>query len=404
MKVATTLFALFFSSVLFAEWYASYPTNENLKAVWFVNDSTGWICGTNGVVLQTTDSGSSWIYRSIPDSVTVYDIRFFNETSGVACCANGKIFKTNDSGQNWTDTNPGGGYALSGIDFYGESRGIAVGGPVFGAAKILNSTDGGENWSAMNVSLPQFLDVEVLSQTDILISSATGEIIKSTNGGADWEEVHDNSTGSVLDFYFVNNSLGFAAGALGNLLKTTNGGTSWEEITMSGFPQHISARALHFFSESSGIAVCDEGYIFTTSNGGSDWTEVASPATQDLNDIFFVSETQGYIVGAGGMLLSTVEPTGVDQEPIPETFTLYQNYPNPFNPITTIAFSLPKPEHVRLTICDLTGRIVAILCNENLSAGFHTILWDAKSYSSGIYFYRLWTGKNVAIKRMVYLK
>jgi flagellar hook assembly protein FlgD len=79
---------------------------------------------------------------------------------------------------------------------------------------------------------------------------------------------------------------------------------------------------------------------------------------------------------------------------IPESFALKQNYPNPFNPTTTIEFSLPIAADVQLTVFNILGQQVASLINEQVSAGNHSILWNANGsngmkLSSGIYFYML---------------
>lgn len=88
----------------------------------------------------------------------------------------------------------------------------------------------------------------------------------------------------------------------------------------------------------------------------------------------------------------------------PEKFSLSQNYPNPFNPATNIKFDLPKSGFVKLTIYDALGREVTTLINSEMKAGSYNANWDASSYSSGIYFYKLETGDFVETKKMVLIK
>jgi immune inhibitor A len=89
---------------------------------------------------------------------------------------------------------------------------------------------------------------------------------------------------------------------------------------------------------------------------------------------------------------------------IPVRFSLSQNYPNPFNPSTTIAFDLPAPGPVRLTVYDLLGRMVDTPVNSILDAGRHKINWDGKNRPSGVYFYRLITSDETVTRRMTLLK
>lgn len=88
----------------------------------------------------------------------------------------------------------------------------------------------------------------------------------------------------------------------------------------------------------------------------------------------------------------------------PRTYSLEQNYPNPFNPSTTISFSLPKAGDVKLTIFDLTGKVVAELVNNKLEAGIHNVNFDASNIASGVYFYAIKAGDFTATKKMMLIK
>lgn len=98
--------------------------------------------------------------------------------------------------------------------------------------------------------------------------------------------------------------------------------------------------------------------------------------------------------------------TSIDgQTDIPKSAQLYQNYPNPFNPTTRIEFQLPEASAIRLTIYNSIGQQVATLLNGSLyQAGRHTVSFDARSLSSGVYFYRLDTGKQIFQKKMILIK
>jgi hypothetical protein len=84
--------------------------------------------------------------------------------------------------------------------------------------------------------------------------------------------------------------------------------------------------------------------------------------------------------------------------------TLQQNFPNPFNPTTTIRFSLPRREAVRLDVFDASGRLVASPLAEIRPAGQHEITFDASALSSGVYLYRLSSTSGIIVKRMTLLK
>jgi len=89
---------------------------------------------------------------------------------------------------------------------------------------------------------------------------------------------------------------------------------------------------------------------------------------------------------------------------LPQSFFLSQNYPNPFNPGTEIKYALPKDCDVKLTIYNILGQKVTTLLDGNQKAGYKVVRWDARSFSSGIYFYRLKAGGFMQTKRMVVLR
>lgn len=71
------------------------------------------------------------------------------------------------------------------------------------------------------------------------------------------------------------------------------------------------------------------------------------------------------------------------------TFALGVSYPNPTTGTTTVPFSLREAAHVRLTVYDVLGREVAVLADEPMEAGDHTVLFDGSNLPNGAYFTRL---------------
>lgn len=97
--------------------------------------------------------------------------------------------------------------------------------------------------------------------------------------------------------------------------------------------------------------------------------------------------------------------TGVENETVlPLNFNLAQNYPNPFNPSTTIEFTTKESGFVELKIYDVLGREMDSLIKNNLNAGNHKAVWNASSFTSGVYFYELKVNANKSVKKMLLLK
>ncbi|KUG26042.1 hypothetical protein ASZ90_004125 [hydrocarbon metagenome] len=94
---------------------------------------------------------------------------------------------------------------------------------------------------------------------------------------------------------------------------------------------------------------------------------------------------------------------GMDRS-VPKEFSISQNYPNPFNPTTKITFSLPEAGNVKLGIFDALGREVKLLVDRFENAGKHTVEFNGKNLSSGVYFYRVEYQNNFVTKKMILIK
>jgi hypothetical protein len=96
-------------------------------------------------------------------------------------------------------------------------------------------------------------------------------------------------------------------------------------------------------------------------------------------------------------------------ETFPLIYRLHSAYPNPFNPVTTLNYDLPENELVNITIYDMMGRVVNTLINDQQTAGYKSIQWNAtnntgQSVSTGLYLYTIEAGKFRQTKKMVLMK
>jgi subtilase family serine protease len=122
------------------------------------------------------------------------------------------------------------------------------------------------------------------------------------------------------------------------------------------------------------------------------------------------TDNAGNIEHAKGSAEATTIVTGVRDlsKELPKEFALYQNYPNPFNPATTIQYDIPRDARVTLKIYSILGQEVAVLVDGVETAGAKSVTFDARSYATGVYFYRL-TAESAGnsftrIKKMLLMK
>ena len=93
----------------------------------------------------------------------------------------------------------------------------------------------------------------------------------------------------------------------------------------------------------------------------------------------------------------------------PDKYKLKNCYPNPFNPITTLRYDLPEDAMVNIAIYDMMGRVVKTLINDQQTAGYRSLQWNATNnagspVSAGIYLYMIQAGDFRQTKKMVLLK
>ncbi|MBW7887675.1 MAG: T9SS type A sorting domain-containing protein [Bacteroidetes bacterium] len=98
-----------------------------------------------------------------------------------------------------------------------------------------------------------------------------------------------------------------------------------------------------------------------------------------------------------------------EQKIFPNSFWLAQNYPNPFNPVTIIRYSIDNIHNaesapVILKVYNLLGKEIATLVNAVQEAGEYSVQLNGANLPSGIYFYRLQRGNDIAMKKMLLVK
>ena len=126
-----------------------------------------------------------------------------------------------------------------------------------------------------------------------------------------------------------------------------------------------------------------------------------------------ITDSTGYLlvspVTVDGRVIFDQQVYVDDRVSLSSTFSLDSNYPNPFNGTTSIGFQLQEAGYVSLEVFDINGRLVAILNNSFLEAGFYNFEWrgisnSGKQLPSGVYFYRLTLDGRSLTKKMCMVK
>ncbi len=119
-----------------------------------------------------------------------------------------------------------------------------------------------------------------------------------------------------------------------------------------------------------------------------------------------VTDDSGAVAVDSVVINVSAGPSGIlpDFALIPGQYEMYQNYPNPFNPVTQIKFGLPYAGRVKIELYNILGQQVRVLLDDIKQPGYHVVEFNAETLTSGIYFYRLQTGKYNKVMKMILLK
>ena len=131
----------------------------------------------------------------------------------------------------------------------------------------------------------------------------------------------------------------------------------------------------------------------------------------ELNEIEVVPT--GQITHINNEKGNDIDVFATKQEPVdhlPTSFHVPEAYPNPFNPTTTIKYFVPERATVKVEILNVLGQVIKTLANKTVDGGqYYEVKWNAdnqfgQKVSSGVYFYRVTSGVNVKISKLVLLK
>lgn len=285
---------------------ASYADNYWLDVFFLpTNPQYGWICGFNGKVLRSTDGGATWSGSQVSSTLNLESIHFVSPNTGYTSGSAG-IFKSTNGGATWTDISPTTSASLWGCYFVDANVGVVLGGGCGGDQQFFRTTDGGATWSVTTASVPNS------GLSDVILSSATGTgwavssglVWQTDDGGVTWAVVNNSGEnfwneeithiGSSFLLPVAGNTCS-GNGNAGGMRFTTNNGTTWREFS-TGVPMF----GTFLRDVTTGWACGDERAVYYTDDGGTTWQQRNCGIEQgDLDDMWFVNDTTGWVVGQG---------------------------------------------------------------------------------------------------------
>ncbi len=282
-----------------------------LRDVYFFDENKGFIAGSGGTFLATSDGGRTWTRRNISTSDSIEQIHFTNQTTGWLLCQRNQfnrggsapsyLMKTIDGGASWRQINFGatGRERIARIFSGANDLTFAVG----ESGALFVSENDGANWKR-TVSPTRFLLLDGAFADDFhaAIVGAGGSFLFSEDAGASWNKafVSGDARAKLNRVFFVNKNAGWTVGSAGAIYQTVNGGKSWRAQTSN---VTFDLTDVFFSNTAEGWAVGDGGAILHTTTAGNIWMPVSSNTNHKIERIFFVG-AKGFAVGFGGTILS----------------------------------------------------------------------------------------------------
>jgi photosystem II stability/assembly factor-like uncharacterized protein len=385
-------------------WDSAYVgTTETLSDVALPTASTGYAAGGTGPIVKTTNGGQTWTKQSSGTTLGFTTIAFTDTLHG--CAAGGNILRyTTNGGSSWLTPAALPAHGTKSIAFGRWNVGAAVG----TGGQIIQTTNGGVNWTMVVSSVGASLFGVAFADSANAFAAGNNRIARSTDGGLTWSLAWTPSA-VLWDVTTFSAQLVVAVGyksspTRGIAYRSTDLGITWDSLVVS---PGAELKAVSFCSRDTGFVLSSTGGIYKTRNGGSTWDSVSAlPSGAGATGIAVSSPWNGIISAAGGYVWHSTSGTVSVSEPpvVPVRATLEQNYPNPFNPSTTIRYSVPSRSHVLLTVFNALGQQVAQLVNGEMESGYHQVTFDGRGLSSGMYFYRIIAGSLVQTRQFVMIR
>jgi photosystem II stability/assembly factor-like uncharacterized protein len=281
-------------------WAHPLPQGNALTTSSFPNDSIGWIAGRNGAVIKTTDYGATFTNQF---AITSNDIDGISagSSSKVYIISNNILYKSTNGGNTWNIHYRFTGNIVNDICFINPDSGWAVQNNA-----VIFTSDGGITWNTQN-SLAPIMHLKVKATDAGLVYAITqsGNIVKSTDFGQNWNLYNTGILGTYTDVDFTSINKGFASGSFG-LIQTTDGGVTWTNI--SNLPAAASGTLLHsvdFKTALIGYACGEFGNIVSTTDGGATWNIYTSTTQAELFEVVALGTSKAICGGNFGELYST---------------------------------------------------------------------------------------------------
>ena len=290
-----------------------YTLNNKQDAIAFVSPDIGWYGNGLGRIYKTTDGGRTWreIWRR--PGTYVRTLEFIDARTGFMgnvgpgyfpdVSDSNPLYVTHDGGVSWrpvaltagrrTGSKVAGVCAIDVLREHGVVIAIRAGGRVGGPAALMESFDGGRNWTSRDMSslTGMILDIKFVTRNVGFIAGATAaderrshaQVLKTSDGGRTWRTVYRSQRPmeNTWKLAFPTTATGYVtvlsydpdpANVRRYVAKTTDGGETWREVLVAKDKALIEYGVAFMDARRGWVGGDPTGY--ETSDGGATWAPV----------------------------------------------------------------------------------------------------------------------------------
>ena len=225
-----------------ASWSTSFTGEEQTSyKVQFVDEQAGWLTGRG--VFHTTDQGNHWVKVAVPNEGkdSVYQLYAIDPEKALALTGDGRVLSTEDAGKNWQQIST---LKMPPKDYYDILKIGATANSSYWVIAGVDSREGmwGQlahleknfSWIKHEISAVNFRDVFYVTENEVLACGSymadpkdfgywdkrDGVILRSLNGGRDWNFVYRNpEVQSINAFAVLSQDSIWAVGNNGSVVK-----------------------------------------------------------------------------------------------------------------------------------------------------------------------------------------
>src|SRR5665647_418446 len=317
-------------------WLSPTPQGDQLTAIDLVDGARGWVVGTHGTIMKTTDRGLTWSSQSAPTEANLFGLAAVDRTRAWAVGADGMILRTRDGGATWQQQASGTTGGLFAVKALSARRAWVVG----SRGLALVTTDGGRSWQRRPAGPHEnFFTVTFADALHGWLAGNYGYILRTRDGGRTWRRRSLPVIGMAGALEIGPRGRLWTAGVAGSVCRSVDTGRSWSRLT-DGFTDSlhgVTSRGAELwvagadgllassiggvwqrvalgstanvddlsFGDADGWAVGQGGLVAHSSDNGRTWAQIHTPATADLSGVAAGGPGRAWVAGDHGTLMST---------------------------------------------------------------------------------------------------